>query len=522
MPVHNAEVAEIFQQVADLLEIEGANEFRVRAYRQAAETANGLSRSLADMVAEGEDLTEFSGIGEDLAAKIEEIVHTGGLQQLEEIEGRTPPTLAELLDVEGLGPKRVRQIYEELGVTSLDGLERAARAEKIRALRGLGPKIEAEILEALERTGGEEKRTLLRDAEQVVDALLQYLRAGEAIERVVAAGSYRRRKETVGDLDLVATSVEGERAINHFVSYEDVQEVESKGETRSTVTLRTGLQVDLRVVSEASFGAALFYLTGSRAHNLSVRQMAVDRGLKINEYGVFEGDERIAGETEEEIYALFDLAYIEPELREDRGELEAARSDELPDLISLEDLRSDLQTHTTASDGHASLEEMAAAARERGYEYLAITDHSAFVGITQGLDADRLARQIDEIDRLNEDLNGFRVLKGAEVDILEDGSLALPDEILERLDLRVCAIHSNFDLSQEKQTERILRAMDNPNFNILAHPTGRWIGERRPYDVDLERVMEPPWSAAATWNSTPLPTGWIWTTLPASWRKRWA
>jgi DNA polymerase (family 10) len=490
LPVHNSEVAEIFGQVADLLEIEGTNQFRVRSYRQAAETATALSRSLEDMVSEGEDLTELSVIGEDLAGKIEEVVHTGGLRQLEEIEARTPPTLTDMLDVEGLGPKRVRQIHDELGVTTLDELEKAARGEKIRKLEGLGPKIESDILDDLEQAGGEEKRTLLRDAEQVVEPLLDYLRKNEKIEQVVAAGSYRRRKQTVGDLDLMATSDKGQQVIDYFVDYEDVDQVESQGETRSTVTLRTGLQVDLRVVADESFGAALLYLTGSRAHNLNLRQMAVERDLKINEYGVFDRKERIAGETESEIYDIFDLPYIEPELREDRGEIEAGLEGDLPELVTLEDLRGDLHVHTTSSDGHASLEEIVDAARERGYEYLAITDHSEFIGITQGMDADQLAKQIDEIKCLNDDLDDIRILKSVELDILEDGSFALPDDILKRLDLRVCSIHSKFDLAREKQTERVLRAMDSPYFNIFSHPTGRRINERPPYDIDLERVME--------------------------------
>lgn len=489
-PVHNTEVAEIFDQVADLLEIEGSNQFRVRAYRQAAETANSLTSSLADMVSAGEDLTELSGIGEDLAGKIAEIIRTGGLKQLEEIKTQTPLVLGDLLDVKGLGPKRVRRLHDELDIKNLDQLEKAAREGKIRALHGFGAKIEADILDDLERTTQGEKRILLRKARQVVEPLLDYMRSGESIERVAAAGSYRRRKQTVGDIDIVACSPAGKQVVDHFVNYEDVDGVQSQGETRSTVTLRTGLQVDLRVVAGESYGAALLYLTGSRAHNLHLRRMALDQNLKINEYGVFDGDQRLAGETEEQIFDIFDMPYIEPELREDRGEIKAALDGELPELVALDDLRGDLQAHTTASDGHASLERMAEVAQEHGYEYLAITDHSAYLGITQGLDADHLARQIDAIDQLNESLEGFRLLKSVEVDILEDGSLALPDEILRRLDLCLGSIHSKFDLPRQKQTERILRAMDNPYFNILAHPTGRLINERRPYNLDLERVMQ--------------------------------
>ena len=490
MPIHNSDVERIFNRVADLLEIEGANPFRVRAYRNAARTVGGLSRSVSDLLEADEDLTDLSGIGEDLAGKIEEIVETGGLEQLKEIERRTPPGLAELLRVSGLGPKRVQTLREELEVTSLDELERAAQEGQIRQLHGFGKKIEEGIIEDLERVRADEGRTLLKVAEQVAEPLAEYLRGAEGVDRVKVAGSYRRRKETVGDLDILATGDDGAGIIERFIQYEDVADVVSQGETRSTVILRSGLQVDLRVVASKSYGAALLYFTGSKAHNIKLRNMALDRDLKINEYGVFEGQDRIAGETEEEIYALFDLSLVPPELREDRGEIEAAQEDALPELIALDDIRGDLQMHTKSSDGHATLEEMARAAQDLGYDYIAITDHSAYVAVTQGLDAEALAGQIDEIDRLNEELEDLVVLKSIEVDILEDGSLDMPDDSLRRLDLTICSIHSKFDLSRERQTERIIRAMDNPYFTILAHPTGRRIGERAPYDVDMERVME--------------------------------
>lgn len=490
MPVHNSDVAELFSQVADLLEIEGANPFRVRAYRDAARTIATLSENVADMVEKGKDLTELPGIGEDLAGKIQEIVRTGELGQLAEIEQRTPPELAEMMKVPGLGPKRVRALYEQLGVTSLDGLEEAAKKLKIRDLEGFGVKTEQKILEELQHQRQKEKRTKLNVAEEFVEPVAGYLRELPGVRRVEVAGSYRRRKETVGDLDILATGEHGGKIIEGFVQYEDVEEIVSQGETRSTVLLRHGLQVDLRVVAEESYGAALLYFTGSKAHNIVLRNMALDRGLKINEYGVFEGEERVAGETEEAIYGLLDLDWIPPELREHRGEIQAAQEGRLPRLIELEDLRGDLQCHTQASDGHATLEEMARAAQDRGYEYLAITDHSQHIAVTGGLDADRVVQQMEEIDRLNEQLKGITLLKGIEVDILQDGSLDLPDEVLKRLDLTICAVHSHFGLSQDKQTERIIRAMDNPYFSILAHPTGRLIGEREPYDVDMERLIE--------------------------------
>jgi DNA polymerase (family 10) len=490
MPVYNSDIANTFNKLADLLEIEGANQFRVRAYRNAARTISTLSNNVADMVERGEDLTQLNGIGEDLAGKIEEIVETGSLAQLEEVERRTPPELAGMLKIAGLGPKRVQHIYQELGVTNLDELEAAAKKEDIRELEGLGQKTEENILEELKRANRDAGRTLLSVAEEVVESLIEYLKSIDGVERVQAAGSYRRRQETVGDLDILVTGENGAKIMEQFVAYEDVDKVVSKGETRSTVLLRTGLQVDVRVVAEESYGAALQYFTGSKAHSIALRNMAVDRDLKINEYGVFEGEERIAGESEEEVYAIFDLPVIPPELREDRGEIQAAQKGQLPKLVSLDDIRGDLQSHTTASDGHDTLEDMARAAKDWGYEYLAVTDHSPHVAVTQGLDAEGLAEQIDAIDRLNEQLKGFRILKSVEVDILEDGSFDLPDEILERLDIRICSVHSNFNLSRQKQTERIMRAMDNPNFNILAHPTGRMIRKRAPYEVDMEQVMK--------------------------------
>jgi DNA polymerase (family 10) len=488
--ITNSEIAQIFGEVADILEIQGANPFRVRAYRTAARTISGLGRNVADMIDEGEDLTELQGIGEDLAGKIEEIVKTGSLKQLEELKGETSPELTKLLDIDGLGPKRVRQLHEELGVRTLEELEEAAVAGKIEKLEGFGSVLQARILESVRGKQGQEVRIQLRTAEDLARPLVDYLRSLEWVQRIEIAGSYRRRKETVGDLDILTISDDWEKVSNQFVKYDAVVDIVSQGKTRSTVILRTGLQVDLRVVSPESYGAALLYFTGSKAHNIAIRNLAIDRRLKVNEYGVFEDDARIAGETEEEIYGLFDLPFIPPELREDTGEIEAARKGELPDLVTVEDLRGDLQMHTDASDGRATLEEMVRAAQERGYEYIAITDHSPHVAVTQGLDAGGLAKQIDKIDAMNEKLGDIRILKAIEVDILEDGSLDLPNDILERLDLTLCSIHSNFGLSREKQTERIIRAMDNPNFRILAHPTTRIIGVREPIEVDVERLMK--------------------------------
>ena len=493
MPVTNAEVADVFREIADLLAIEGANQFRVRAYRDAAGTVARLSEPVADMVAAGDDLSELHGIGDDLADKIATLVaNDGRLPQLDEISARTPPGLADLLKISGLGPKRVRRLHEELGITNLTELGKAAQQEQIRTLSGFGPKLEQKIAAGVAAHAEREPRTLLQVAEQMAEPLLAYLKTCDAAQQVAVAGSYRRRQETVGDLDFVAAGDPAPDIIAHFVDYADVDTVDSQGDTRATVILRAGMQVDLRAVAPESFGAALLYLTGSRPHTLVLRNMAVDRDLKLNEYGIFRAgeDEPLAAATEEDIYAVFDLDYIPPELREDRGEFDAAREHTLPTLITLDDMRGDLQCHTVASDGHAELRDMAEAARALGYAYLAITDHSKFVGITQGLDAAALAAQIDAIDALNDEWDDFRLLKACEVDIDEDGALVLPDDILARLDLRICSVHTHFDLARDKQTERIIRAMDNPHFNILAHPTGRIIGKRAGYAVDLRRAME--------------------------------
>lgn len=490
MPVHNSDIANIFNELADLLEIEEANPFRVRAYRSAASTIGRLPYSVADQVANDEDLTELHGIGEDLANKIQEIVNTGSLDQLEDLRQRVPPELSNLMAIEGLGAKRVQQLHAALGITTRQELAEAARQHTIREVEGFGEKTEAQILDQLEQAALDSERMLLSVAEEITGLLLDYLRDHDAVERVIAAGSYRRRKETVGDLDIVAISTQGEQVARHLANYEDVTDVISTGETRARVMLRSRLAVDLRIVSDEHFGAALFYLTGSRDHNLALRNIAIDHDLKINEYGVFRDDKQIAGRTEKDLYAVFDMAYIPPELRENRGELDAARQGELPNLITLDDLRGNLHTHTTASDGRASLEDMLNAARERGYDYLAITDHSPHVGVTQGLSIDQLEQQMDRIAELNDQASDIVLLSGIEVDILEDGALDLPDDILARLDVVICAIHSKLKLTRAEQTKRILRALDNPHVNILAHPTERRINQRPAMDLDLERIAE--------------------------------
>ena len=492
MPVHNADVAALFEEVADLLAIQGENAFRIRAYRNAARTLNQLSRPVADLVAAEEDLSDLPDIGDDLAGKIATIVDTGTLPLRDELAQDTPPAVADLLRIPGLGPKRVRRLRDDLGVDSRADLKRAAEAGEVQALDGFGETMEQNILDGLAQMS-DEARWLLARVEPVVASLHDHMSAHDAVERVDAAGSYRRRTETVGDLDVLALADDGPAVTAHLAAYEDVAETLSQGDTRASVRLRSGLQADLRVVPPESYGAALLYFTGSKAHNVKLRDWAIEKELKLNEYGVFrtdEDEERVAGETEEDVYALFDLPYIVPELRENRGELDAAADGTLPNLITHEDLRGNLHTHTTYSDGRHSLEEMAAAAQARGLEYLAITDHSPTVAVVQGLDADALREQMAAIDRLNDDLDDLRVLKGIEVDILEDGSLDLPDAVLADLDLCLCALHTALDLDEDTQTERVLRALDNPHVHVLAHPTGRRINERPPIEIDLGRVME--------------------------------
>ncbi len=490
MPVLNSDIARSLDKLADLIELEGGNPFRIRAYRNAARIVGELPKSVLAITASGEDLAELPGIGKDLAEKIETLAETGHIAVLDELEKKIPPGLLALLDVPGLGPKRVRALYDRLGIHSLADLVAAAKAGKIRDLPGFGGKTERRILEEAEKRAAAAPRIRRPVAEDVAEPLLRYLRDAAGVRQAAVAGSYRRRKETVGDLDIVVAAPPRAQIIERFAAYEDVAQVLARGPTRSSVVLKNGMQVDLRVVSEGNYGAALMYFTGSKAHNIAVRGIAAARGLKLNEYGLFEGDRRIAAKTEAEVYRRLDLPYIEPELREEHGEIEAARQGRLPHLVTLAEIRGDLHAHTTETDGRNSLAEMAAAARQRGYAYLAITDHSKRVTIAHGLDADRLARQADEIARLNQRLGGFTVLSAVEVDILENGKLDLPDWVLKRLDLAVGAVHYGFRLPRDKQTSRLLRAMDNPCLAVLAHPSSRLIGEREGCDIDVERLLE--------------------------------
>jgi DNA polymerase (family X) len=488
--VHNADISKLFRRLADLLEIEGANPFRIRAYRSAAQIIDDLPRSAAGMITAGEDLTALPGIGADLAGKIKEIAGTGRLKALEEVEARTPSTLAVLTSIPGLGPKRVHTLHEVLGVSTLEELARAAKDHKICGLPRFSAKLEAKIAEEIAKYTQAEHRFKIAAVEDFAGALCSFLKRAPGVRDVAVAGSYRRRKDTVGDLDILVTCEHGPPVIEHFVGYEEVARILARGDTKSTIILKAGIQADLRVVPEESYGAALHYFTGSKAHNIAIRRLGQSKGLKINEYGVFRGDERIGGRSEKEVFAAVGLPFIEPELREDRGEIEAALEGRLPKLVTLKDIKGDLHVHTNASDGKSSLPEMAEAAKAIGYEYISINDHTRHATVARGLDEARLVRQLDEIDRLNGEVEGILVLKSSEVDVLADGSLDLPDHILKRLDFTVCAVHYKFDLDAKAQTERVLRAMDDRYCNIIAHPTGRLLGERPGYPIDLDQVME--------------------------------
>jgi DNA polymerase (family 10) len=492
----NDDVARIFDEVADLLEILGENPFRVRAYRNAARTLQALGEPVASLAArDGEALAGLPGIGKDLAGKILEIVRTGDLALRRELTGKIPESLVEMMRVAGIGPKRARQFYEELKVTSLDELEEAARSGRLLDLKGMGETLQARILQGIAEHRARAGRFRLDEAEAHVRPLLEYMRRAPGLEAIEVAGSFRRRRDTVGDVDLLVAAEDGRPIADRFVSYPEIRRVLAHGDTRSSIVLRSGLQADLRVVPRASYGAALHYFTGSKAHNIAVRTLGVRRGLKINEYGVFKGGKQVAGRSEEEIYRAVGLPFIPPELREDRGELQAARARRLPDLVRLEQIRGDLQLHTDATDGASTLEEMVRACRARGYAYMAVTDHTKSLRVASGMDQAGFRRQARAIEALRRRRPGLRVYTSAEVDILPDGRLDLDDATLAALDLVMVAVHSKFNLSEARMTERVLRALRHPRVRILAHPTGRLIGRREPFPIDLARVAR---AAAAT------------------------
>ncbi len=489
MPVPNAEIADRLDRLADLLDIEAANPFRVRAYRRAGRLVRELPREVTEMLASGEPLDALPGIGTDLAATIAALAHGEMPPRLAEAEQALPAGVVALLTLPGLGPKRVRVLHEALGIDSREALAAAVRAGRLRGVPGFGSVMERKLLAALAAGPALPGRVRLADVETLAASLLAWLRASPGVERAELAGSFRRRCATVGDLDLVAAARAPAPVMERFVAFESVSRVLLRGPTRASVVLRDGLQVDLRVVADVSFGAALCYFTGAKPHSIALRRIAQAQGCKLNEYGLFRDRRRLAGRTEADLYRTLGLPLIPPELREGTGEIAAARAGRLPLLLTRADLRGDLHVHTVANDGPASLADMVRAARRQGHAYVAIADHCGRVGAAGRLDPTGLGRQMDAIARLNATLDDLTVLAGCEVDILEDGSLDLPDDVLHRLDLVVAAVNTNFDLPSDRQTERILRAMDHRDVTILAHPSGRRIGRRPAYGLDLERVM---------------------------------
>lgn len=490
--MENKGIADIFTAIADILDIEGENPFRVRSYRNAARTIEDLSQSLESMVKTGMDLEEIPGIGKSIREKIEEIISTGKCHFLEELRVQVPAGLTEFLKLEGLGPKKVKVLYDQLGIDSVDRLEKAAQAGRLRNLAGMGLKTEEKILKSIEKYRAGVGRFKLSVGFIYAQALLEYLKEVPGVRRLDPAGSFRRRKETIGDLDILAICARGCQIMDRLAKYGEVAEIIAKGETKSSVRLQCGLQVDVRVLDEESYGAALHYFTGSKAHNVAIRDRAKELGLKISEYGVFrsQDDKRISGAKEEDIFKAVGLPLIPPELREDRGEIQAAEQGMLPRLIELSDIRGDLQMHSTATDGKNSIAEMAQKAKEMGYAYIAITDHSKAVRVAGGLDEKGLARHLKEIDKVDAQVSGFRLLKGVEVDILQDGSLDLQDDILKECDVVLASVHSRFNMEEKEMTQRIVKALKNPNVNILAHPTGRLILEREAYKVNLKEVFQ--------------------------------
>ncbi|HUS40012.1 MAG TPA: DNA polymerase/3'-5' exonuclease PolX [Pirellulales bacterium] len=487
----NAKIADVFDQIADLLEFEGANPFRVRAYRNGSRVIRDLTESAATIIADPErELTDLDGIGKELAEKTASLVQTGKVAMLDELLERIPKTVLDLLRIPKLGPKKAAVLFNELNIQTLDQLKAACEAGEVQKLKGFAAKTEQEILKGIPQAAQATERIRWAKADEIAQQLIDHMNHCAGIHQFEMAGSYRRGRETVHDLDILVDAEDFESVMDHFRQFPGVEDVISRGDTKMSVRLDDGLQIDMRVVPGESFGAALQYFTGSKAHNIVVRGLAKDRGLKINEYGVFRGDRRIAGATEEEVYRALDLPVFPPEIREDRGEFTWAEQGELPALIQLEDIRGDLHMHTTATDGKNSLEEMVTEAKRRGLKYIAITDHSKRVTMANGLDAKRLRQQWQEIDQLNERMKGITVLKGIELDILENGKLDLPDDVLAEADWVICSIHYGQNQPRQQITDRLLGAIEHPHTSAIAHPTGRLINKRKPYEVDMDAVMK--------------------------------
>lgn len=485
----NQEIAKIFNDIADMLEIKGENPFRIRAYRRAAQNIEGFARDIAET--QQEELKKIPGIGQDLADKIKEHIKTGRLKFYEELKKEVPPGLLELLSVPGLGPKTAKMFYDRLKLKNIDDLERLAKQGELKGLPGVQAKTEENILKGIAMIKRHAERYPIGRVLPIAEDVLKKLREIDPVKELSLAGSLRRWKDTIKDIDILATSKDPEKVMQVFIHLPQVKEVLMKGPTKSSIVTHEGIQVDLRVVEEDSFGAALAYFTGSKAHNIRLREMAVKRSLKINEYGVFDVKTggKIGGKNETDIYKALNLPFVPPELREDMGEVEAAVDGRLPKLVELSNIKGDFHVHTKDSDGSHSIEEIIHAARERGYKYIAITDHSKSLGIARGMSIERLLEQNKKIQAVNKHLRGFKLLSGIEMDIKSDGTMDYPDKVLKKLDVVVASIHSGFRQSKEQLTKRLVSAMKNPHVSIIAHPTGRLLGERDAYEINMEEVL---------------------------------
>ncbi len=489
----NQEIARTFNDIADLLEIKGENPFKVRAYERAAEAVGALAQDLEQIRAGEKGLRSLSGVGESIAGKIEELLDTGGCAYHAELLKEIPATVFDMLRIPGIGPKTVKVLTEREGISSLEELEAAAEAGRLRSLPGMGEKTEQEILKGIARLREYSKRVDLGLTSSIAENVMLQLREAAPVNRMEVAGSLRRMRETIGDIDILATSGDAQAVMDAFVELQLVVDVVAHGPTKSSIVTAAGIQVDLRVVPPESFGAALQYFTGSKQHNVKLRDFATRRKIKLNEYGAFRvddgGETRLGGEREEDMYAALDLPTMPPEMREDRGEIEAAREGRLPALIEARLIKGDLHVHSNWSDGHSSIEEMARAAKEAGYEYVAIADHSPSQTVANGLKIDRLEARHKEIEAARKAVPGIDILEGSEVDIKRDGKLDYPDQVLAGLDFVVASVHSGWKTERQAMTERIIKAMQNPWVDCIGHPTGRLIGQREPYEIDLEAVL---------------------------------
>ena len=485
----NKELAQIFEKMADILEFKGDNVFKINAYRKASRALKDLTVDV-EQLREAGKLMEIPGVGSGIAKKIEEYLKTGKITKYEEAKEGISDELLNMLNIPGMGPKTLSLIHKELKISSLSELEKALHEGKLRDLPGMGAKKEENILRGIKLLQRSQQRMTLGEVLPLVDEIIHALKQKGTISKIQTAGSLRRMRETIGDIDLLATGKDNKKIIADFTLLPLVTDVLAAGETKASVIVQSGTQVDLRVVPEESYGAALQYFTGSKAHNIHLREIARSKGLKVNEYGIFKGDKKIGGTKEEDIYDALNVPIMPPEMREDRGEIEAAIKGKLPHLIELSDIKGDFHVHSKWSDGSATIEELAQKAKELGYEYIVIADHSQSLKIGGGLTEDELAEKIEEIKHINKKLSGITVLSAAEVDIKADGTLDYSDELLKDLDVVIAAVHSGFKQAEETMTQRILKAMDNPYVHILAQPTGGLIGAREPYSLDLEKVMK--------------------------------